>query len=353
MKKRVYILLCLLLFVAASVAQVRYEVNAYVLNVRSMATKSSSVVGKLEKGEQVYVYGVEGKWAKINYNGQYAYASTKYLTPVETRTVTREKETTWWDSFRTLNFFEDGGEGYEWLVLPILLCAIALFIFHVKRVEDENYVGTEYAINCTLLLVASCLEIFYVVMMGSDSTWFCDSDRVDSFAWVAINFVIFGFVVYSQIYSFIDTLADLFYNTGEFFDVRWGFYAYIGGVIGLIVCGIFFEEYVNWVLIAFCVLQIIQIILIVKNMLSDGIGSTFLALAIYTLGSIATVLILLHFLVLLVVVLLVLFVLLALCSGSGSNRCSNCRSFNHSNNYCHYRQKYIDNPSSTSCGKHE
>lgn len=56
-----------------------YDVNTY-LNVRSGASKSYSVIGKLKNNQQVTITGESGNWYQINYNGSTAYVSKDYVT---------------------------------------------------------------------------------------------------------------------------------------------------------------------------------------------------------------------------------------------------------------------------------
>lgn len=57
-----------------------YRCTAWELNIRSMPNKTSSVLGKIKKGDTVEVYETVNGFAKIRYNGQDGYASLKYLT---------------------------------------------------------------------------------------------------------------------------------------------------------------------------------------------------------------------------------------------------------------------------------
>ncbi|MCG3084499.1 N-acetylmuramoyl-L-alanine amidase [Anoxybacillus sp. LAT_35] len=54
-------------------------VTASLLNVRQSPSTTSAVVGKLSKGQVVNVYDINGYWAKIAYNDQFAYVYKVYL----------------------------------------------------------------------------------------------------------------------------------------------------------------------------------------------------------------------------------------------------------------------------------
>ena len=57
-----------------------YTENRGSLNVRSSMSTSNNVIGKLDFGAAVQVYGYFGSWALINYNNSNAYVMTRYLT---------------------------------------------------------------------------------------------------------------------------------------------------------------------------------------------------------------------------------------------------------------------------------
>lgn len=53
------------------------------LNVRSGAGTSYAIIGQLDKGDKVGVYGISNGWAKISYYGEDGFVSNQYLTPIE------------------------------------------------------------------------------------------------------------------------------------------------------------------------------------------------------------------------------------------------------------------------------
>lgn len=56
-----------------------FDVSSY-LNVRSGASKSYSIIGKLKNNQQVTITGESGNWYQINYNGSTGYVSKDYVT---------------------------------------------------------------------------------------------------------------------------------------------------------------------------------------------------------------------------------------------------------------------------------
>ena len=56
-----------------------YTVKCSKLNVRAGMSTKTKKVGSLKKGTNVVVYKIDEGWAKIIYDGEYAYVSAKYL----------------------------------------------------------------------------------------------------------------------------------------------------------------------------------------------------------------------------------------------------------------------------------
>lgn len=65
----------------------KMTVTASILNVRSKASTSGKILGKLSKNTQIDVYEVKNGWAKINYKNNTAYVSSSYLKDI---TVSKE-----------------------------------------------------------------------------------------------------------------------------------------------------------------------------------------------------------------------------------------------------------------------
>ncbi len=63
----------------SSSSQQTGKVTANNLNVRSTASTSGNILGKLQKGSTVSILSVEGNWIKIQYNGQAAWISKEFV----------------------------------------------------------------------------------------------------------------------------------------------------------------------------------------------------------------------------------------------------------------------------------
>ncbi|MEI3134916.1 MAG: SH3 domain-containing protein [Phocaeicola sp.] len=86
----VIVILCCSVF---ATAQIKYEVTTSTfLNVRSYASTDAPVLGTINNGGEVYVYDIANGWAKISYDGGYAYISSDYITKVVDRTSMSQQE---------------------------------------------------------------------------------------------------------------------------------------------------------------------------------------------------------------------------------------------------------------------
>lgn len=64
---------------SSSSSQQTGKVTANNLNVRSTASTSGNILGKLQKGSTVSILSVESNWVKIKYNGQAAWISKEFV----------------------------------------------------------------------------------------------------------------------------------------------------------------------------------------------------------------------------------------------------------------------------------
>ena len=70
------------------------KVTASSLNVRSKASTSGKILGKLSRNAQIDVYEIKNGWAKIIYKNQTAYVSSEYLNSVDTSNSSGSTTTT-------------------------------------------------------------------------------------------------------------------------------------------------------------------------------------------------------------------------------------------------------------------
>ena len=141
MKKLLLLLVALFCFVLAG-AQERYEVTAKSpLNVRSSASGSGTVLGTVQSGSKVDVYENYGDWAKIKYNGKFAYVSNKYLTKCSAEASQNQKEENK-NSF--LSKFDDFVGQYAthdigWMIFVIFGLSVVLAIVRGVHRDGRRY----------------------------------------------------------------------------------------------------------------------------------------------------------------------------------------------------------------------
>ena len=323
MKK--YLLLLVLVFcgIVISTAQTQYEVIASSsLNVRNYASKDGYVLGKLHRGEKVDVYAINNGWAQIRYNNRTAYVNVKYLKKSSVQPTSTLQKKNSQSSFLDIDLQKYETGDVEWIVFVLLALSLLLWFLRkfVRGEEDGIDGGFLYYFNWIIFLLTCGFEIVYVVKMGSDTTWFCSPNYV-GWLWTIINFIIFGFLVYNQILCFFGTLLDINTFTGGGYEIKVGYYSWIIFLVTAIIMGIAsWDEYVIWAFILFAICQLIQIILIFKGIVPyGGWLNAILATLIYVIGSLATVIMLVHFLVLLIIVIIAIFFLSAFASSSSSS----------------------------------
>lgn len=333
----------------ASMAQKKYEVTAETfLNIRSYASTEAPVIGTIDKGGEVDVYEISDGWAKIGYDEGFAYVSSRYLKEADRSVPVQSSGSSGFDfDFDFSSWLPQRGDA-EWMVFAIL--AISVVLFFIRRSRGEELLeGALYTVNWILFLAVTVLELVYLALMGGDAIWFCIPDKV-GWLWTVIDFILFGILVYNQFMCFFGTLDDVQYNSNGYFDRRWGVYSWTWGIIAAIVSAIFFPVALPFIGVAFLMCQLVQVVLIFKGIvLGGGWGRAFLCLAIYLLGSVASILILAHFVVLLIIVLIGYFILYLFGKASGSSRgcCKTCSHYSYG--YCNYHGMYISDASNKTC----
>ena len=136
-------------------------------------------------------------------------------------------------------------------------------------------------------------------------------------------FITLGLVVYNQVLCFIDTLMDIRYNAGDF-DMRLGLYSWPIAVVAVVIMSFFdWDDSTMWILIILGVCQLIQIVLMIVGVSKDGgFFYSLLVIAIYIMGAISTMFILLQFLALLIIVAIVGFMVAAFLNSGSSHSSS-------------------------------
>jgi len=244
-------------------------------------------------------------------------------------------------------FFHDK-VGERAMVWTVLILSVVLFFMRISKKKDEPRQGAVYWISTVLFLTACTLEILYFISVD-DFMWICTPGRV-GWLWTIINFFLFGGIVYNQILYLFDVMYDVLANGNAGCDLRLGYYSWIGGLVGVLLCGFLFKAGIPVVLIIIGILQIIQAVLIFKSY-GKNIKGAFWGIFAYLLGSIGTLAIFVAFLsilILVVVGLAVLWLVLKLTDASKSSSSSSSSNPN-SNQYCGTCKHYPGN--GYNCGR--
>ena len=350
MKKYLLLLVLVCSGIIIATAQTQYQVTAKSsLNVRTQASKDGHLVGKLQHGERIEVYTITNGWAQIYYNGQSAYVNASYIKKCPVQSINQKNK----NDFSLIDLDKYAIGNVSWMVYIILALSLILwFLRKFIRGEDNGINGVFlYHFNWIAFLLTCGIEIVYALLMGCDTTWFCFPNAVGWF-WSIINFFIFGFLAYNQVMCFFDILLDINASSGGGYNIKVGYYSWIIFVIASVIMGIVsWDEYTIWIVIPFAICQLIQIILIFIGIVpSGGWLNAILCVAIYIMGSLSTMLVLLHFVVLLLIVIIAIGVLSAIGSSSSSSTDSEPDS---EPEYETYTDLYIDDEISPRHIKHD
>lgn len=325
--KKLLLFFVALFCLAFANAQERYEVTSKsALNIRSSASASSTVLGTVQSGSKVDVYEVYGEWAKIKHNGRFAYVSNKYLKKCSAEASQNQKEEKEKNSF--LGKFDSFVRQYvthdiDWLIFVIFGLSVVLAIVRGVHRDGRRYLRSgKYIFHLISFVIICVAEIVYFLRMGSETTWFCMPSNV---GWIGaiVGFLALGWMVYNQVMWFIDTLFDIRYNAGDF-DMRIGIYSWpIAVVVGVIVSLFKWEGALEWVVIILGICQLIQIVLIIVGVSSrGGFLYSLLVSAIYLIGAVSTLFLLLYFVALVIVVAIIGFFIMAFLSGGSRSSSS-------------------------------
>lgn len=304
-----------------TLAQTLYKVTAKSsLNVRSHATINGHIIGKLHTNEQIEVLSINNEWAKIKYNGNTAYINTRYIKPINQESsksqvnIKRKKnKIRTVDIERYLCYFEvENTNDTEWMTYVLLALSILLWLFRKIVRKEKKLNGGTYWLSYIIFLATMIFEILYIALNGKYTTWFCDPQMV---GWILtiINFCLFAFIIFNQIVYYQELLVDTQYNLG-YFDIRWGFYSWIGYfILGTIIVLLQSKPIFIMLSAVFLICQLVQLLQIfLKVVPKKGIVCACLVTIIYLVGAIATIWALLHFMVLFMIVILGITALLIL-----------------------------------------
>lgn len=338
-----------------------YKVSAKSLNIRAQPNKYGTVLGSLEEGTVIQVSSIQNGWAKISYEGYSVYVSSKYLIPVtppskanvESKSSSSSSGKSWLaKKLPAINAPDiPKTTSLLWFYTALILAAMVACI-ELASDDGELYTSNSavYAVNMLLFFALSVSELIYFSTYAGDNLWFCMPGTV---GWIMtiVDFLIFGFLCVMQCKSFKSLLIACDWYGDRTHNVSVGILGWIAGLVVFFVFLFFWKEYIDWVVAGVLLTQVIQLCVYVYYNINDegSWGNLALTILFYIIGSVATVVTLIHFLGLMIIVLIGLLVLAIFGhSSSGPARCSNCVTYDRG--YCSYRRESVS--SDDCCNKH-
>ena len=211
----------------------------------------------------------------------------------------------------------------------ILALAVVLGLFHFIR-NGDSYSGVVLFIYVVLFIVAAVIQILYVYAHASEGIWILDHRNV---GWLlsALSLLVFIFVIYAQMASFGDILADL--ETYSEIYVRY-LYGYIAGFVAFVIGVIGYYFFSKLLVLSFFIflssVLIHVLIILIKGLKVGNWKYGLFISAIYILGIAACLLLCVKFLN---EFLIASCVIIALAGGGGSKSVGQSVSYSSANNY--------------------
>lgn len=316
-----------------------YRVTANELSMRYSPSKDGEVAGVLIRGQIVEVDGFLGEWARLvtDREGEYLYVATQYLdfvapsTPptAEPATIDEpESDSSWLDPIRDIDFvlalsdFKVYSRGWLYATIVLLLIFGGIVALEMDDDKKDSILDSEPAFYvCSVLFMAMCAcELMYFGFYD-DATWFCSPHEV---GWIVtiIDFFLFCGAVWIQIMSFILISGMAHFHGGRKLDCIPGLIATGVAFVAILLADNFWEEYSDSVhAICLVALALWLLWMVYVNVRDSGSWLNLLwAIAIWCVGALASMIMLLHLLVLMIVAAAIA---LAICifgaSGSGSS----------------------------------
>lgn len=192
--------------------------------------------------------------------------------------------------FELLESIFSPGEGSESRFLVYVIVAVVTTCYFSLSVFNKySPVWLSFA-----LIAISGLE-FYYHNSESNFIWFCSEPR---WWWIVVNFLIYAFVCYAQGLLLINQAINASYGMPHF-----GFFSVPVCLVALYTTVYLYSPAVPYVIWAFILCQVIQVIVIlVRATRSENILTAIIYSAAYTIGMFATLMLGYHLLIMLIFV---------------------------------------------------
>lgn len=316
---------CLFCIVTIVVFAAKYKVNVEnTLNVRERPAATASVVGKVNAGDVIDCVSVEGNpdWMAVRINGKVGYVSTKYLLKQEEQVaVTKESENSMVDEF-VRQILGTGRNGEKDLLYWILAEVLVMWMIckFIRRIGldliPKGFENRMMRIGSIIWLLITCFTVFsYLRDTGMDALWFLHFTELGF--WITLlNFVIFVYVFINLFVFFLVTMEDLSYTFGGHVNVLVGLAGWGIGVLAYVIGSLFNATWLDYILWFEVVVQGIQLIIIVRNLWTNGgVTGILVSSFVYLSGSASLIILAVPLTAIALVVVVVIVAVYIVCFG--------------------------------------
>ena len=212
--------------------------------------------------------------------------------------------------------------------------SVLLLIMGMLR-RDNYHKGILHAINVSLFIINCFAIVLYSWALGENAFWFCFPSEV-GWGYMILHFLIFLWVIFNQIYRFMQTLDDTIHNSNAEIDFSMGLLAWPVFLIAAMVCGFYFKAYMSYVLILFGITQLIQIFYFFKVCAKNKSWKNgFICSLVYLVGALATTWLLYYLIYIIIIVTVgsIVFLLYGLFCSIGAIGSSDSSSENEGSSY--------------------
>lgn len=321
---------CLLCIVAMSVLAAKYKVNVEnMLNVRERPVPTASVVGQVYGGDVIDCVPIEGnpEWMAVQMKGKVGYVSAKYLLKQEEQ-VAVAKESVENSMVNELVRWIQGTDGngdkslLYWILAEVLIMwVVCKFIRRIGMdLIPSGFDGRLMRVGSIVWLLITCFTVFsYMRDMGEDALWFLHFAELGF--WIALlNFVVFVYVFINLFVFFLVTMEDLSCTFRGHVNVFVGMVGWGIGILAYVIGSLFNAAWLDYILWFEAVMQGIQLIIIVRNLWSNGgVVGILVCGFVYLVGSVALILLAVPLTMIALVILVVIVAVYVVCFGKSAS----------------------------------
>ncbi|MCF0195490.1 MAG: SH3 domain-containing protein [Bacteroidaceae bacterium] len=352
---RYIVLCCFAVVCCCAMAAAHYRVNCGSLNFRQKASGTSKVLLKVRKGEEMEVFEIQGKWARVRYGEHEGYVIAKYIEETDGAeelaglvgpdggevvcdTVNKSNNRLFF-GFDLSPEHKTTDKHWFWLAFVLSMVTMLLYFFDVRS-EETVLLRNKFGFGVVALaFLGTCVsQITYYLTYNGDATWFC-SPYVVGWGWTVGGFSLYGLVMYSQVAMLVRLINTFHRFGGRDESFQWGLAGIGVSIIAMVACSLFFKEFAYLIMLVLLATQLLQLVLwAIATHRERRWLNLFFLVVFYVVSTVCTFVTLIYFLNLLLFVLLG-FTLLSFMWTSWEAKCANCMYYQ--DGYCNKRQRII------------